>query len=79
MSTFSRSGAEQPGAVIEKHLDWLFGFEDVAGVAEGELNDRPCIKLYLVQENSRTRMELPDTLEGLPLVIEVTGSFNTLL
>ncbi len=77
MSTFSRSGTDQPGAVIEQHLDWLFEFEDVAGVAEGELDGQPCIKVYLVQENSRTRLELPDTLEGLPVVIEVTGSFNT--
>jgi len=66
-------------AVIEHHLDWLFAFEDVAGVAEGELDGQPCIKVYLVQDNSRTRLELPDTLEGLPVVTEITGSFNTRL
>jgi hypothetical protein len=73
------SGAKQPATVIEKHLEWLFQFEDVAGVAEGEFNNQPCIKVYLVQENSRTQLELPDTLDGLPLVIEITGSFNTRL
>ena len=73
------SASEQPGSIIERHLDWFFEFEDVAGVAEGEINNQPCIKIYLVQENSRTRLELPDTLEGLPLVIEITGSFNTRL
>ena len=67
-----------PKAVIDQHLEWLFDFEDVAGVAEGALNNQPCIKVYLTQENSRTRLELPDELEGLPLVIEVTGSFNPL-
>ncbi len=65
-------------AIIEQHLDWFFGFEDVAGVAEGELRNQPCIKVFLTQENSRTRLELPDELEGMPLVIEVTGSFSPL-
>ncbi len=72
------TAAKSPAAIIEQHLDWLFAFEDVAGVAEGELNNRPCIKVFLTQENSRTRLELPETLENLPLVIEVTGSFNPL-
>ncbi len=67
---------QTPAAIIEQHLEWLFDFEDVAGVAEGELDSQPCIKVYLVQENSRTRLELPDELGGLPLVIEITGSFS---
>ncbi len=68
---------QTPATVIEQHIDWLFGFEDVAGVAEGEQHGQPCIKVYLVQENSRTRLELPDELDGLPLLIEITGSFST--
>lgn len=63
--------------IIEQHLDWLFAFEDVAGVAEGDLNNLPCIKVYLTTENSRTRLELPDSLDGLPLVVEITGSFGS--
>ncbi|MBT8422368.1 MAG: hypothetical protein HKN56_05270 [Gammaproteobacteria bacterium] len=62
--------------VIEIHLDRLFGLEDVAGVAEGQLDGEPCIKIYLVQENTRTVLELPGELEGYPLVTEITGSFT---
>ncbi len=70
------SKSTQPASVIEQHLDRLFAFEDVAGVAEGELDGQPCIKIYLVQENSASLLELPKEIDGLPVVIEVTGSFN---
>jgi len=72
------TAAKSPAAIIEQHLDWLFAFEDIAGVAEGAVDNQPCVKVFLTQENSRTRLELPDELDGLPLVIEVTGSFSPL-
>ncbi len=69
---------QSPKDVIDQYLEWLFAFEDVAGVAEGAVDNQPCVKVFLTQENSRTRLELPDELDGLPLVIEITGSFNPL-
>lgn len=65
-----------PAEVIETHLDWLFGLEDVAGVAEGERDGAPCIKIYMVQENTRTVLELPPELGGFPVTVEITGSFS---
>ena len=62
--------------VIAEHLDDIFALEDVAGIAEGTLDGRPCIKIYLVQANSRTSLELPEEIDGFPLVIEITGSFS---
>jgi len=62
--------------VIETHLDWVFSLEDVAGIAEGELDGEPCIKIYLVQENTRTALELPEHLDGYRVIAEVTGSFS---
>ena len=62
--------------VIEANLDRLFGLEDVAGVAEGEIDGQPCIKIYLVQENTRTVLELPDEIDGIRLITEITGSFS---
>lgn len=67
-----------PADVIETHLDWLFGLEDVAGVAEGVLDGRPCIKVYLVQENTRTVLELPAELDGYVVITEITGRFTKL-
>jgi len=62
--------------VIAEHLDAFFALEDVAGVAEGMLDGTPCIKIYLVQANSRTSLELPDEIDGYPVVVEITGSFS---
>ena len=65
-----------PAEVIESHLDWIFSLEDVAGVAEGLLDGQPCIKVFMVQENTRTALELTDDLGGYPVLLEITGSFN---
>ena len=62
--------------VIEANLDHLFSLEDVAGVAEGEVGGQPCIKIYLVQENTRTVLELPEEIDGIRLITEITGSFS---
>jgi len=62
--------------VIEANLDHLFSLEDVAGVAEGEVDGQPCIKIYLVQENTRTVLELPEEIDGIRLITEITGSFS---
>ena len=62
--------------VIEANLDHLFSLEDVAGVAEGEVDGQPCIKIYLVQENTRTVLELPEKIDGIRLITEITGSFS---
>jgi hypothetical protein len=67
---------ENLALLIERHVDELFSLQDVAGVAEGLIDSRPCIKIYLTQENAETRLGLPDELDGYPVVIEVTGSFN---
>lgn len=63
--------------VIAAHLDEWFALDDVAGIAEGMLDGLPCIKIYLVQANSRTSLELPAEIDGYPVLIEVTGSFGT--
>ena len=62
--------------VIEANLDHLFSLEDVAGVAEVEVGGQPCIKIYLVQENTRTVLELPEEIDGIRLITEITGSFS---
>ncbi len=67
-----------PADTIEQHLDDLFSYADVTGVAEGAHEGRPCIKVYLSQDNPLTRLELPEELNGHPVVIEITGSFNKL-
>jgi len=64
--------------IIEQHLDELFGYEDVAGVGEGELDGKPCIKIFLTRENDRTRLALPEALGGHPVVVEISGSFSRL-
>ncbi len=67
-----------PADTIEQYLDELFAYADVTGVAEGEHESRPCIKIYLAQDNELTRLELPEELNGYRVVVEVTGSFNKL-
>jgi hypothetical protein len=63
-------------AVQNRHTDRLLTFTDVVGTAVGLTADgQPAIKVYT---KAAAGARVPDSLEGVPVVVEVTGAFFAL-
>jgi hypothetical protein len=50
----------------------------VVGVAEGEYEGKPCIKVFVVERDSELRKQIPSNIEGYPLKVEESGKFHAL-
>jgi hypothetical protein len=65
-------------AVLADHDKELLAIPGVVGVYVALLNDgrTPCLKVMLVQKSVETERAIPKTLEGYPVVTEVTGELR---
>ena len=65
-------------AVLRDHEKQLMAIPDVVGVYVGVLSDgkTPCLKVMLAKETRHP--ELPQELEGYPVIAEVTGEIRPL-
>lgn len=63
--------------VKDKHTAELMAIKGVVGVGVGELNGNPCIKVLLENDSADLKAKVPKTLEGYPVVTEVTGTIKT--
>ena len=64
--------------VLKRHTDELMAVPGVVGVAEGESQGRPCIRVFVVDRNSELLKHLPENLKGYLLKIEESGEFRAL-
>jgi hypothetical protein len=66
--------------VLRAHDKALLAIRGVVGVYVGLLDDgkTPCLKVMLAQKSAETERAIPKTLEGYPVVIEVTGEIRPL-
>jgi hypothetical protein len=62
--------------VIREHTDKLIALPGVVGIGEGELNGKPCIFIFVHDDEDNSRKEIPSDLEGYPLVIKKSGKFS---
>ena len=61
-------------AVMNDHVNELMSIPGVVGVAVGELDDqRPCIQVLVVEKTAEIEKRLPQTIEGHPVSIVVSG------
>jgi len=67
-------------AVLAAHDRELLARPGVVGVYVGLLADEktPCLKVMLAKKDSELERSLPRTLEGYPVVTEVTGEIKPL-
>lgn len=65
-------------AVLEQHNDQLMSLPGVVGTAIGECAGRPCIKVLAGKKTPELLKNVPQTLEGFPVIIEETGEFRPL-
>lgn len=64
--------------VIAVHDDVLLAIPGVVGVAEGEHAGEPCILILVIAATPELARDLPQSLEGYPVVIEETGEIKPL-
>lgn len=64
--------------VLKKHTAELMEVPGVAGVAEGESQGNPCIRVFVLDRNSEFLRRIPRTLEGYPVQVEESGEFRAL-
>ncbi len=65
-------------AVLKQHTDRLMSLPGVVGTAIGVCEGTPCIKVLVVKKTPELVNEIPQTLEGYPVVIEETGEIRAL-
>ena len=56
--------------------DAVMDRDGVTGTAIGEDSGEPCLKVYVERDGAGG--ELPDSVGGFPVVVEVSGSFRRL-
>jgi len=73
--TSSPSPKRDINAVLAAHDKELLAIPGVVGVYVGVLDDgrTPCLKVMLAEKNHETEEKIPQTLDGYPVVTEVTG------
>jgi hypothetical protein len=64
--------------VLKAHTEELMSLPGVVGTAQGLYNDKPCIKVYVIDKTPELDQKIPDKLEGYPLMIEETGEIRAL-
>ena len=66
--------------VLRAHDKELLAVSGVVGVYVGLLEDgkTPCLKVMLARKSAETERAIPKTLEGYPVVTEVTGEIRPL-
>lgn len=67
-------------AVLAAHDKELLAIPDVVGVYVGTLEDRRtlCLKIVLARQNPEAERKIPRTIEGYPVITEVTGEIRPL-
>ena len=75
----SSSPQRDINAVLAAHDKELLAIPGVVGVYVGTLEDRrtPCLRVMLARKTAESR-KVPQSIEGYPVVIEVTGEIRAL-
>jgi hypothetical protein len=78
--TVSPSPKRDINAVLAAHDKELLAISDVVGVYVGALEDRRtlCLKVMLARQNPEAERKIPRTIEGYPVITEVTGEIRPL-
>lgn len=67
-------------AVLADHDKQMLAIPGVVGICVGLLKDgrTPCLKVMLARKTRELNRSIPHTLEGYPVVTEVTGEIRPL-
>ncbi|MEJ2139857.1 MAG: hypothetical protein P8Y61_10495 [Gammaproteobacteria bacterium] len=62
-------------SIIALHQDSVMQ-AGVTGMGESRCDGKPCIRIYLEKDDPALTSSLPEELDGVPVVIEVSGQFE---
>lgn len=62
--------------VQDEHTPTWMAVDGVTGTGIGLCEGTPCIRIFLARESDAAREALPDTIEGHPVQVVVTGEFT---
>jgi len=62
--------------VLKEHTKELMSIPGVVGTGQSLCDGQPCIKVYVVNKGLELEKQIPQTLEGYPVVIEETGEIR---
>ncbi len=65
-------------SVLRKHSQGLISLPGVMGIAQGEFDDKPCIKVYVARKTRELLRQIPSNLEGYTVSVEESGEFQAL-
>ncbi len=76
----SKSPRRDINAVLADHDRQLLAIPGVVGVYVGLMNDQetPCLKVMLARDDPHLRRDIPQVIEGYPVILEVTGEIKPL-
>ena len=64
--------------VLREHTDSLMALPGVVGTAQGELDGKPCVMVLVVELTDELKAQIPEELDGYPVVISETGEIKAL-
>ena len=63
---------------LNSHVGELLTIPGVVGAAIGETDRELCIRVYLSEDSAALRSQIPETIEGFPVVGLYTGEIDAL-
>ena len=64
--------------ILEEYSSTLMAILGVVGIAQGEYNGEPCLKVFAAKKSSELLEQIPHVLGGYRVIIEETGEFRAL-
>jgi hypothetical protein len=60
-------------AVLKKHTAKLMSIPGVVGTGQGICDDKPCIKIFVIEKTPALTQQIPKIIEGFPVDLEESG------
>ena len=65
-------------SVLKEHTSILMAVPGVVGIAQGEFEGEPCIKVFTANMSPELLGQIPPLLGGYRVIVEETGEFRAL-
>jgi hypothetical protein len=69
---------ETVNTALERHGRGIVSLPGVVGIAEGEADGRPCIRVFVARKTEELLGSIPQDVDGWPVIVEETGEFSAL-
>lgn len=64
--------------ILQDYTDQWMAISGVEGTAIGLFKGKPCIRIFTSSKLQQLQDKIPSTVEGYPVIIEETGTFQAL-